>query len=250
MGELTTDAAVGFVLVHGAELGSWLWDPMTPLLERPSVAADLPGRGSRPAKARTVTLETAVGSLVEDVGGCGTDRVVVVAHSFSGVLVPPVVDRVGDKVAAVVFVGATVPEEAHSWADLLPVPQRMFLHVLYRVRPDGVLSPAGLNRRQLCNDLDESTTAWFLECRVPEPPRLLLDAVSPAALPSSLPCHYVRLARDRSLSDAARDRSIDRLENVTVHDLDTGHLPMLSRPAQLAALLEGVAVSCQNGAGP
>lgn len=250
MDDVTRATTVGLVLVHGAELGSWLWDAMTPLLERPSVAADLPGRGSRPAKARTVTLDTAVGSLIEDVGRCGTDRVVLVAHSFSGVFVPAVVDRIGDKIAAVVFVGATIPEEGRSWADLLPLPQRIFLHALYRVRPDGVLSPEGQNRRQLCNDLDETTTDWFLERRVPEPPRLLLDPVSPATLPSGLPCHYVGLTRDHSTSVAARDRSIDRLEDVAVHDLDTGHLPMLSQPAQLAALVDDVAASCQNGATP
>lgn len=245
----TTEATVGFVLVHGSELGSWLWDPVRPLLERPTVAADLPGRSSRPGEARTVTLDAAVAALVEDVGRCGTDRVILVAHSFSGVLVPPVVDRVPDRIAAVVFVGATVPEEGRSWADLQPAAQRLALRLLYRLRPDGMLSPAGQNRKQLCNDLDEDTTEWFLEHRVPEAPGLLLDAVSPAALPSELPCHYVRLARDQSTTIAARDRSIDRLENVTVHDLDTGHLPMLSQPASLAALLERIAASCQDGAG-
>lgn len=248
---MDTDAAkaeIGFVLIHGAELGAWLWERTVPLLRRPTVAVDLPGRGSRPAAPRSVSFDDAVRSVVEDAHRSRAHRVVLVAHSFSGVFVPPVAHRLGDSAAAVVFVAAAVPQEGKSWADLLPAPQRVLLWLMYRLRPSGVLSPAGQNRKTLCNDLDADTTTAFLERRVPEAPRLLLDKVSPAAVPPGVPCHYVRLTDDRSTTDAARDRTIRRLDEAQIHDLPSGHLPMLSRPAELAALLEHIAASCQDAA--
>jgi pimeloyl-ACP methyl ester carboxylesterase len=242
----TAKAEFGFVLIHGAELGAWLWERIVPLLQRPTVAVDLPGRGSRPANPRSVSFDDAVRSVIEDAHRCHAQRVVLVAHSFSGVLIPPAVHRLGDGAAAVVFVGAAVPLESKSWADLLPAPQRVPLRLMYRLRPSGLLSPASQNRKTLCNDLDADTTAAFLERRVPEAPRLLLDKVSPAAMPPGLPCHYVRLTDDRSITDAARDRTIRRLDRAQIHDLPSGHLPMLSRPEELAALLERIAASCQD----
>jgi len=175
--------------------------------------------------------------------------VVLVAHSFSGVLVPAVVERLGRRVAAVVLVGAAVPKDGKGWVDLLPAPQRLLLRLLYRLRPGGALSPAGQNRNALCNDLDEETTALVLQRRVPEAPRLLLDPVTPAALPAALPCHYLRLTEDRSITDEARRRMIERLPSVQVHDFPSGHLPMLGRPGELAAFLEGIAAGCERSDG-
>jgi pimeloyl-ACP methyl ester carboxylesterase len=202
---------------------------------------DLPGRGSRPADRRSLSLDDAVRSVVADVGRLGADRAVLVAHSFSGVLLPALASRLGDRVAAVVLVGAHVPEEARCWVDLQPPAQRAFLRLLYRLRPGGVLSPRGSNRKALCNDLDEETTTMSLDRRVPEVPRLLLDPVSPAAFPPAVPRHYVRLLQDRSLSEATRARMIARLPDAQAHDLDSGHLPMLGRPGELAAILDEVA---------
>jgi pimeloyl-ACP methyl ester carboxylesterase len=232
---------VGFVLIHGSELGAWQWERLVPLLRRPALAVDLPGRGARPADRRSLSLDDAVRSVIKDVEAWGVDRVILVAHSFSGILVPALATELGGRVAAVVLVGAYVPEEGKSFVDLQPPPQRIFLRLLYRLRPAGMLSGEGANRKTLANDLDEETTAMFLSRRVPETPRFLLDPVSPVTIPAAIPRHYVRLLQDRSISDAARERMIARLPGAQVHDLDSGHLPMLGRPDELAAILDGIA---------
>jgi len=54
---------IGFVLIHGSELGAWVWERTVPLLTRPTIAVDLPGRGSRPAERRSVTLDDAVDAI-------------------------------------------------------------------------------------------------------------------------------------------------------------------------------------------
>jgi pimeloyl-ACP methyl ester carboxylesterase len=239
-----TDGRTGLVLIHGSELGSWLWDRLVPQAASPTLAVDLPGRGAHPADRRSVRPGDAVTSVVHDVNQWAeADRVVLVAHSFSGVLAPAIARALGSRVVAVVLVGASVPEPGRSWVDLLPRPQRLFLRVLYRLRPDGVLSPEGENRKALCNDLDESTTRWFLDRRVSEAPGLLLDPVPTADFPAGLPVHYVRMLDDRTTTDPVRDRMISRVPGVVVHDLSGGHLPMLGQPQALADLLDQVALT-------
>lgn len=235
-----TGTKTGLVLIHGSELGAWLWTRVLSELESPALAVDLPGRGQHAADRRSVRLSDAVSSVVEDVDEAGFGQTVIVAHSFSGVLVPAIAQRLGDRVAGIVLVGASVPRPGTSWVGLLPLPQRLLLRSLYTVRPAGLLSPEAENRKTLCNDLDDETTAWFLSQRVPEAPRLLLDPVPSAKFPKDTPLHYVRLLGDRSITDHARDRMIGDLPKVQLHDMDTGHLPMLSKPAALALLLDGI----------
>jgi pimeloyl-ACP methyl ester carboxylesterase len=238
----------GLVLLHGSELGAWLWDDLLPSLSAPAVAVELPGRGSRPTRRRDVTLDDAVAAVVADADGLASERLVLVAHSFAGILTGPVAARLGDRVVAAVFIAGTVPIEGRSWVDLQPRHQQVLLRVLYRLRPDGVLSPASQNRTTLCHDLDEATTDRSLEQRVPEAPRLLLDRVSPAALPPHVAAHYVRLTEDRAVSQAEQATAAARLGGAQVHELASGHLPMLGRPGELAALLDRIAAGSGGGA--
>ena len=236
-----SNSHAGCVLIHGSELGAWVWERVVAQLRSPAFPVDLPGRGSRPADRCAVRLQDAVRSVADDVGQWDVERVVLVAHSFSGVLVPALAVSLGERVAAVVLVGAAVPQDGKAWLDLLPLPQRLFLRGLYKLRPGGQLSPEGDNRKTLCNDLDAETTAWFVARRVPEAPGYLLDPVPTATFPSDVPLHYVRLLDDRSISDPVRDRMVGSLPHARVHDLHSGHLPMLSQPAALAGLLDQIA---------
>jgi pimeloyl-ACP methyl ester carboxylesterase len=94
-------------------------------------------------------------------------------------------------------------------------------------------------KKAYCNDLDTEATARVLARLSREPRRLYLDPVRWATLPAGLPRHYVKLSQDVSFSPPEQDAMIQRLgARVTV--LDTGHLPMISRPAELATALEHI----------
>ncbi|HEX4015261.1 MAG TPA: alpha/beta fold hydrolase, partial [Frankiaceae bacterium] len=59
------------VLVHGGMHGAWCWDPVRPYLVTPSIAVDLPGRGSRPADLAAVSLDDSVAAVLEDADRAG-----------------------------------------------------------------------------------------------------------------------------------------------------------------------------------
>jgi pimeloyl-ACP methyl ester carboxylesterase len=231
---------VGLALVHGAELGSWLWDPVLAHLRHPALAIDLPGRRPADVRRRDVTPAAAVDAVCAAVRGrWPARRVVLVLHSFSAGLAPAVAAQLGSQVAAAVLVGGAVAQPGRAWLDDRPWSERLLLRGLYRLRPDGMLSPRRDTERSACADLDAAATTTVLERRVPEAPRLLLDPPPVADL--DVPVHAVLLTADRAVPVAVQEGALSRLRSPVVHRFDSGHLPMLARPRELADLLDRIA---------
>jgi pimeloyl-ACP methyl ester carboxylesterase len=229
----------GFVLLHGAMLGRWIWDRVTPLLDRPALSVDFPGRGTKPADITEVTLGDAVDSVVADVETWSIKRVVLVAHSLSGIFVPAVTIRLGDRVAHTVFVSAAVPRPGNSYLDVLPISQRLFLRLVLAIQKSGPLTPPWASRRALCNDLDDPTTELVVRHLTREAPRFYREPVA-GEMPPRVPKLYVKLTRDRAFSSALQDKMITRLQSTRVETIQAGHLPMLGHPSRLAAILNSL----------
>ena len=218
-------------MLHGAGLGAWIWERVLPHLTTPADALDLPGRGdgSNPGE---VTLAQCIAFAAKHSG----PKTIVVGHSISA----EVAVAVAEKNAGVILVGGTVPESGKSFMSLMPLPLRLFMHVLLRRAKNGIELPPGLVKKGYCNDLDEATTELVLRKVTPEAPRLYLDRLD-WSLPKSMPRAYVKLTSDTSVKPKEQDRMIARIGPAKVETMDTGHLPMLARPEEMAAVLERLA---------
>ena len=182
------------LLMHGAGLGSWIWDRVVPRLTVPVEAVDLPGRGdgSNPG-------EVSLTQSIDFVASKARPRSVLVGHSFSAEVALGVAAAHPQAVAAVVLVGGVVPESGKSFMSLLPLPQRLFLNVLLKISRNGIRLPTSLIKSEYCSDLDEETTELVLAKIAPEAPRLYLDKLDWAALPEDMPRFYVKLLNDKSV---------------------------------------------------
>jgi hypothetical protein len=123
-----------FALIHSPLLGPSSWQ---------AVAEELRSRGRRvivPSLLDAITsppprfpvLAAAVATHLDD-------ATILVVHSGAGPLVPAVVERAPDAVAAVVFVDATLPFPGRTWFDVLPAETSAGLRGL--AGPDGLLPP-------------------------------------------------------------------------------------------------------------
>lgn len=213
------------LLLHGAGLGGWIWERVLPHLLLPARSLDLPGRGDGTALG-DVTIEQGIELVTKNLG----DDSVIVGHSFTAMIALAAATR---KRAQVIAVGGMVPEPGKSFLSILPFPQRVVLGIMLRRARNGIALPAGLVRKEYCNDLDRATTELVLRKVTREAPRLYLDPVdwSPQA-PA-----YVKLLRDESVKVEQQDRMIGRMHATRVETITSGHLPMLAQPQETAAVL-------------
>jgi pimeloyl-ACP methyl ester carboxylesterase len=217
------------VLLHGAGTGAWIWDRVGAELERPWLALELG------ARTEGVTPRSCADELVRRIDAWGAENVVVVAHSLAGVLAADLAEELGERLRRIIFVSAVIPPHGSTFARTLGFPASVVLPILFRLNTSGLRPSESMIRRELCNDLDEKDAAMVVQRYQAERPGLYLTPVTTAAdLPPSV---YIRLTRDRSVTPSHQDRTIERLISPRVYEIDAGHLVMLSRPAELAAIL-------------
>ena len=110
-----------FVLVHGAWHGAWCWRRVTPALwaaRHRAFAVTLTGVGERAHLiSAAITLETHIADVVNMIEAEELDRVVLVGHSYGGIVITGVADRVPDRLAQLVYIDAVVPRSGECWSS-------------------------------------------------------------------------------------------------------------------------------------
>lgn len=106
-----------FVLVHGAWHGGWAWERVVPLLP-PAVAPDL-------TLDRDVGLRDHVDEVLAVVDDLADPDLVLVGHSYAGLVVRQAADLRPDRVAHLVLVEGWAGPDGSSLADLAPFMDRV-----------------------------------------------------------------------------------------------------------------------------
>jgi pimeloyl-ACP methyl ester carboxylesterase len=112
-----------FVLVHGAWHGGWCYRETAAALRAAGHTVFTPthtGVGERfHQSAENITLET----HIRDVCGCieweELSDVILVGHSYGGMVITGVADRMSDRIRSLVYLDAFVPEHGDSLIGLL-----------------------------------------------------------------------------------------------------------------------------------
>jgi pimeloyl-ACP methyl ester carboxylesterase len=229
---------MAFVLIHGGAFAATCWDPLMPLMPPDTLALDLPGRGAHPADVTTLHLEDFVDS---DLESRDLRDVTLVAHSLGGATLLGVLGRVPERLARIVFVSALAPLDGQSPFETVD-PAIQELSVGPDAPNDGGLDP-DFFIAAFCNDMNENQTAYTVALMGAEAGGVMFDPVDAQGLGRGVPISYVRLGHDAILTPPQQDRMIENLgghERVDVHEIDSGHMVMISRPNDLAAVLLGL----------
>ena len=112
-----------FVLVHGAWHGGWCYRDTAKALRDAGHTVFTPthsGVGERAHQAsETITLET----HIRDVCGCieaeELNAVILCGHSYGGMVITGVADRLPERIKSLVYLDAFVPEHGESLIDLI-----------------------------------------------------------------------------------------------------------------------------------
>ena len=227
---------VTFLLVHGACHSGRSWDRVVPLLESAGhrvFAPSLTGLGDRAhLLAPGIGLSTHVDDVVSLVESERLDDVVLVGHSYGGMVISGVAERVLGRIARLVFVDAVVPDDGEAAADVMPLIRQMIDTAVdgWRIPPLAEYPPP----RGLYGVTDPGDVAWLRSMLSDHPVRSVQEPVrlaDPAA--RALPRAHVHCTQGRPEGAALRPVP----EGEPVRELATGHDCMITTPAELSALL-------------
>jgi len=142
-----------FVMVPGGWHGGWAFAPLAAMLRQDGhdvFTPTLSGLDEDEAlrgPAGGTNLDTHIGDICDLLTVEDLYEVVLVSHSYGGVVATGVADRAHDRIAALVYLDAFVPRDGESWFDLAGDGYREL--ALARARHDGltVLPPDHLDKR-------------------------------------------------------------------------------------------------------
>jgi pimeloyl-ACP methyl ester carboxylesterase len=113
-----------FVIVHGAWTGSWSWQRVVDRLHAKGHRAFAPTLTGLCEKSHLLTpavnLDTHVDDIVNEMVWKDLTDVVLVAHSYGGIVGTGVIERVPERIASVVYMEAFIPEDGQSFATMAP----------------------------------------------------------------------------------------------------------------------------------
>ncbi len=111
-----------FVLVPGAWLGGWVWEPTARRLRQRGHdvhPVTLTGLGERARLGGPeVDLDTHVADVVDLVRDEGLDDVVLIGHSYAGIVVTGVADRIPEQIAKVVYLESGPVPDGVAYLDM------------------------------------------------------------------------------------------------------------------------------------
>lgn len=228
-----------FVLIPGAWMGEWVWKSVSSGLHAIGHRVHpvtLSGLDNEDADVSDIGLETHIADVLSVLKEKDLRNVIVVGHSYSGVVAGQVADRTPDLVSHTVFVEAFLPYDGKSMLDAFPEPQREE-ELRQITERDGRWPAPELESVAGGHDLSVEQARWLVEHLIDHPGRTVSE---PAVLERPL-------AEQRATYIACSFRDSDDVTamcgepNWSFRALRTGHWPMVSRPDELVALLAEVA---------
>ena len=225
-----------FVVAHGAWSSAWAWKRMRPLLRQAGHELFTPsytGLGERDHLAHcNVNLTTHIQDVVNVLEFEDLREVVLVGHSFGGIVATGVADRAADRVARLIYLDAFIPLDGECLFDLVPAFARDKMTEGCRAG-DGFRVPP----RDMPPDTPDADRAWAAPRRRPHPIAAFEERLrlSGNPLPPRSYIYCSRIGPDDAFGPfAARARR----ENWQYAELDASHNPHITVPAALHAVLE------------
>lgn len=244
-----------YVLVGGAWLGGWCWQGVARRLRAQGhdvYPVTLTGLGERShLAAPEVDLDTQITDVVSVLEFEDLRDVVLVGHSYAGIVVSGVADRAAERIRRLVYLDSGPAPDGLSYLDFMPPPVREHTQRLVVEQGEGWWLPVPsweeletVNGASL-EGLDDAARRLFRARATPQPFRtytqsLRLSAPTTAHPKVLISCTYP-LEQVRELVASGHPWfSALAAPEWTFMALPTSHWPMLSRPDDLAAMLAAV----------
>jgi pimeloyl-ACP methyl ester carboxylesterase len=231
-----------FVLVHGAWHGSWCWKRVRKALQSRGHDVFTPtmtGVGERShLLSPRVNLDTHIEDVVNLIRWEELSDIVLCGHSYGGCVITGVADRLPDRIAALVYLDAFVPEDGQGLFDILPSSWKS--SQLEAARHDGEGWKVPPIPAELFN-VNSSDLEWVDRQCTMQPIATFQQAIKLSGRFDALEhVTYIQATGwDNSPFTLFHDRAKARGWNTLT--IPCGHDVMLDRPEELTGVLLGIA---------
>ena len=227
-----------FVLVHGSCHGGWCWKKLTPILRKSQhkvYTPTLTGLGERiHLVSKDVSLSTHIKDVAQVLEYEDLTRVILVGHSYGGVVVSGVAEEMADRIKRLVYLDGYIAEDGKSAFDLIPGLKEIYekralnehekewLVSSYTPQEFGVTDPADIvwMKPRL------SPMPWHTH---DQPSRITnLEA-------KKIPKSYITCT---AFGDFMINKA--KSQHIAYHELRKGHDAMITAPNELAVLLQNI----------
>ncbi len=229
-----------YVLVHGGGHGGWCYKPVAKLLRMKGYEVHTPSLTGCADRQHIlnphIDLDTHIMDIVNLLIFEDLTEVILVGHSYGGMVVTGVVDRAADRVGHLVYLDAAIPENGEALLDVSPG-LRAFQEANKVV--DGVelgLFP-GEATVSLYGIHDSGLSAWVAPRLTPHPWKCFeqkLYFTNPADV-AGKPRTIINCTSTLAVRDTATMHRWTTGERVW--EIDTGHDLMLLEPERVAEML-------------
>jgi pimeloyl-ACP methyl ester carboxylesterase len=216
------------LLIAGLWLDGSVWDNVAAQLEargHHAVPITLPGQGDGNAQATLADQVAAVVAAVDAADG----KPLVVGHSAASSLAWLAADARPGKISKAVMIGGFPSSDGQAYFD---------------ASPDGALPFPGWDEFEGPDsaDLDDAAKQAFASAAIPVPEGVIRGVVRLGDerrydVPVVLICPEFTPAQAREWIDQGEVPELAKSKDVSFVDIDSGHWPMISAPAELARVL-------------
>jgi pimeloyl-ACP methyl ester carboxylesterase len=233
-----------YLLVHGAWHSGQCWERVVPLLASAGHRVLTPSLTGYGDKAHLLSSEVGLDTHVDDIVRLIIEEdlteVVLVGHSYAGLVISSAANQVPDRIAHLVYLDAMVPEDGETAADVMPGTRALIDRVLksdsgWRVPPlPEVPPPFGL-----FGVTDPADVAWLRTMLSDQPVRCLQQPVrldNPAV--HTIPRTHIHCTvKPEGIPRRPVPETQPNGTPAQVWELPTGHDCMITMPVELTELL-------------
>ena len=237
---MTSTSPKTFLVCHGAWSAGWAWRKMHVLMRAAGHRLLTPtytGLGERSHLANpSIDLETHIQDILNVIQYEDLRDIVLVGHSYGGMVATGVADRARDRVAQVIYIDAFVPGDGQSLFDLNE-PGRAPLQKAAK-DGDGWRVPP----MPTPPDTSPADVEWLAPRRAPMPIKCFEARLKLQGGPLTLPRSYIyatRITPADTFGPFARMTKSDPAWRY--FEIDASHSPNVTAPEALMALLQKIA---------
>lgn len=236
---MTANSQKTFLVCHGAWSAGWAWKKMHPLMQAAGhrlITPSYTGLGERAHLAHQgLDLDAHIQDMLNVISYEDLRDVVLVGHSYGGMVATGVADRARERIAQLIYIDAFVPRDGQSLFDLNEV---AIANMREAARTgDGWRIPP----MQTPPDTSSADVEWLSARRVAMPIKCFEQKLQLKHGETSLPRSYIYATRITPADTFGQFAKRARNETGWRYlEIDASHSPNVTAPQALMAMLQEI----------